>query len=489
MNESAARDTLLLRAWETRLPAAPHWTDEDRAWASRAAAEIEGEGAALDAYVARRSALGVERLLGREPRLRGLLAAVRWRPWIGWALVLMALVAGFATDAIGADKRINILAPPLLGILAWNLAVYVALAARAGLRLATPQPRAPGPLSRALARLARGSFAAPIGIERGAPALAAFLREWVRASGTLTAARIARVLHVAAVAFALGALAGLYLRGLALEYRAGWESTFLDAHSVHQLIGVVLGPASGLTGIGIADETRLAAIRFAAGPGENAAPWIHLYAVTLALVVLLPRTLLALAERWRESRLATRFPLALDDSYFQSLARTHRGEAAAVRVFPYGVALTPQSTLALNTLLARAFGSDAEVAIAATTAFGGEDTLPEHPLADRPLALVAALFASTATPEAEHHGAFVSALSQRLPATTPFLVIVEESAFRQRFAAQPARHDQRRAAWRRMLGAIDREPVFIDLSLPDPTQAERALQSAFDHAGRAAAHA
>ena len=488
MNETAARNALLLRAWETHLPASAQWTDEDREWASSAAAAVEGERAPLDVYVARRAALAIERLAGREPELRRMLAAVTWRPWIGWALALIALVAGLAGDAMNAGKRINILAPPLLALLTWNLVVYLMLGARALLPVASRRASAPGALARALARLAHGS-ASSRWTEHVKGAAAHFLHDWARASSALTAARVARAFHVAAVAFALGALAGWYVRGLALEYRAGWESTFLDAQSVHTLLGVVLGPASRLTGIDIADEARLAAIRFSVGSSENAAPWIHLYAATIALVVLLPRALLALASRWRESRLVARFPLKLDDVYFQRLGRAHRGEAAAAHVLPYSVQLAPQTIVGLNRLLTRTFGSDTQVDIARTTDFGDEDTLGEHPLPDRPLALVAALFALTATPEAENHGAFVTALARRVPDANPFLVIVEESAFRQRFARESARLAERRAAWRRMLVAIHHEPLFVDLSDPDPADAERALHAALDLAAKAGRHA
>lgn len=491
MNETAARNALLLRAWETYPPASAQWTDEDREWASSAAAAVEGERAPLDIHIARRAALAIERLAGREPKLRRMLAAVTWRPWIGWALALIALVAGLAGltgDAMNGGKSINILAPPLLALLAWTLAVYLMLGARALLRVASRRASAPGALARALARLAHGSASSRL-TEHVTGAAAHFLHDWARASSALTAARVARILHVAAVTFALGALAGWYLRGLALEYRAGWESTFLDAQSVHTLLGVVLGPASRLTGIDIGDEAGLAAIRFSVGSGENAAPWIHLYAVMIALVVLLPRALLALASRWRESRLVARFPLPLDDIYFQRLGRAHRGEAAAAHVLPYSVQLTPQTILGLNRLLTRTFGSDTQLDIARTTDFGDEDTLGELPLADRPLALVAALFALTATPEAENHGAFVTALARRVPDATPFLVIVEESAFRQRFAREPVRLAERRAAWRRMLVAIHHEPLFVDLSDPDPTEAERALHAALDLAAKAGAHA
>ncbi len=485
MDEAAARNAILVRAWETQEPAPPHWSDEDRAWASRAAATIEGEHATAEVFVARRAALAVERLGGREPGLRRVLAAMTWRPWVGWALALLALASGFVSDAIGTGQRVNILAPPLLAVIVWNLAVYVGLAAHGAARLVRRRPPAPGPLARALGQFAHACASGEL-IDHATRPSAAFLRDWMRASAPLTAARVGRVLHVAAFAFALGALGGLYLRGLALEYRAGWQSTFLGVEHVHTLISILLGPASTLTGIPIADQARLASIRFPAGPGENAAPWIHLYGTTVALAVLVPRLLLALVGRWREVRMARRFPLALDDGYFRRLVRAHRGEASAVHVLPYAIELAPQATLALHALLTKVCGAGTQVSVAATTQFGGEDALPADPPPSRSPSLVAALFALTATPESENHGAFINSVRKHMPVWTPLIVLVEESAFRKRFGATPGRIDERRAAWNHMLAAIGHEPAFIDLLASDLDSAELALSAALDRTGTAA---
>src|SRR5690606_12813291 len=119
MNEQDARNTLLVRAYETAAAQPSAWSDEERDWASRAAAEVEGEHASADAFVARRARLAVERLSVRDRGVRRLLRALTWRPWVGWALALAAFVAGAAADAIGAGHRINVLAPPLLALIAW----------------------------------------------------------------------------------------------------------------------------------------------------------------------------------------------------------------------------------------------------------------------------------------------------------------------------------------------------------------------------------
>jgi hypothetical protein len=478
MNEADARNVILLRAFETSTPRTDAWNDDDRAWASRAAAEVVGSGADAEQFLARRAALAVERLDGRDRNVQRTLRAMNWRPWVGWVIVAVAFALGLAMDAIGPAQRVNILAFPLLALIAWNLVVYLLLIGSSVVSITASDNVGPGPLRRGVARLA-------LGIAHALPANAStpllpFTHDWTKRSSPLLLARAARVLHWAAFAFALGAIVSLYLRGLVLEYRAGWESTFLDAESVRHLLSYVLAPASAITGIAVPDAGHIDAIQFSKGPGEHAGPWLHLFSAVIALFVLLPRALLALISQWREKRLIKRFPLTIDDAYFQGFLRAHRGERARIRVIPYSYHLSPQSTLGFNRVVTRVFGSGADVSVAPAVAFGGEDALPSDLVpADRP-ALVAVVFSLTATPEAEHHNVFVNAIAQRAGMATPVAVIVDESGFRERFAGQPGRQEERRNAWRRLLETTGREPVFVDLVTPDLTRAEAALAAIVD---------
>ena len=143
--------------------------------------------------------------------------------------------------------------------------------------------------------------------------------EWSRAAAPLLTARAGRVLHVSAALLAAGAIAGLYVRGLVFEYRAGWESTFLEPSRVHALLSSLLGPAASALGTPFPSIVEVEAIRWPASTGENAARWIHWYALTVAALVLAPRLALAAVARWQERRLGRRFPLALDEPYFRRL--------------------------------------------------------------------------------------------------------------------------------------------------------------------------
>jgi len=473
VNETAARRTLLVRAYE-REPASDLWSDEDRAWASRAAAQVEGERATDDAFIARRAALACERLAERDRRVPKLLASVAWPAWFGWVLPVLALAAGAAADAIGAGKQINLLAPPLLALLAWNLAVYLAILVRGTWGLFDARGRGLGPVARLLGRLTHVTDGAP---RRAGNAAAVFVADWIQASSGLTAARLGRVLHASAAAFALGALAALYLRGIAFEYRAGWESTFLGPASVQALLGAVLGPASALTGIDLPDLAGIERLRFSVGGGEVAAPWLHLYAVTIGLAVVLPRLLLALGDRWLESRLTSRFPLQLDEPYFRSLLRGLRAEAVAVRVAPYGMQPSPQATLQLNALLTEAFGGGTTVSIAESTAFGAEDDIDAARLAGR-ATLLAMLAPLAATPEVENHGAFVDRLKAAAGGAR-LIALLDEAGFRRQFGADSPRLPERRDLWRRFTAERGVAAVFVDLDQPDAA-ARLSLQRLLD---------
>ena len=149
-------------------------------------------------------------------------------------------------------------------------------------------------------------------------------------------------LHLAAAALGLGLVAGLYLRGLVLDYRVGWESTFLDAATVQPLLATLLAPASALSGIAVPDVAGVQALRLpqAEGTDASAAPWIHLYALQLALCVLLPRLVLALWAGGRALALKRALPLPLHEPYFQRLLRQQQGAGLRARLWPH--ARTPE---------------------------------------------------------------------------------------------------------------------------------------------------
>ena len=294
MTEDQARQVLLLQSREADAPSAL-WAAEDGRWATREAVAAVGDDARPEAFVVARAAAAMTRLLPRDAAGRHWVSRRGWHPaWVGLALLLGGL-AGLAADQLGPPQRVNLLAPAVWAVVAWNVVVY------AGLLL--PLPRLG--LRDALARWGLGRDDGPAAL-------------WAHHAGPLHAARAALVLHAGAAALALGLVVGLYVRGLVLDYRAGWQSTFLDAQGVQRALQWLLAPARWATGIALPDVAPLRV-----GPGgdavASAAPWIHLYAATLVIFVLLPRSLLVLRAAWQATRQARCFPLPLDTPYFEAL--------------------------------------------------------------------------------------------------------------------------------------------------------------------------
>lgn len=480
MDERAALEVSAVRALETRDHAKAVWTDADRAWASRAAAEVVGEQADSATFLARRARLALERIGEHYKSLPRAVRALHWRPWVAWAIVVSAFTLGVAVDRIGGDQRINLLAPPVFALLVWNLGVYVVLAG--GFVIRYGDTSNPGPVRRLLMHVASrtgmghggGDSARGDASEIIGAGVAALTADWVRLAAPLYTMRAARILHLSAAALALGVIAGLYVRGLAFEYRATWESTFLDAATVHWLVALLLAPGSMVSGVAIRGVAQLESIR--APASENAATWVHLLAASVVVMVVIPRLLLAIGTGIVERHRATRILIPLGDPYFQRLLRGFRGGPVRVRVIPYSYAVLPPALAGLEAIVARAFGGSAALTVESPVAYGDEDTLAKRaPTDDR--GPVIALFSLTATPEPAAHGVFVKILAGAGPVQPP-LALVDESAFRARWPNDDQRLAQRRGIWSELLTAQRVVPIFVNLAAPDLAFAEAAIDAA-----------
>lgn len=458
----------MVQAFETTDADSPLWTAEDRAWATRLASESIGAGAPAERFVAERAHHALQRLRPRQARVAEVLDASAGAQGWAWGAAVLGLLAGGLTDAIGAGQRINLLAPPVWGVVLWNLAVLVVLAAGLLRQPVAARAERAGPWRRALLRWADRSRRAA-----DSRPLQAYAVLWGRASAGLQLARVALCLHLAALGLALGLAGGLYLRGLVLDYRAGWQSTFLEAPAVHGVLSTLLAPAAALTGIAVPPAEVLAAQRVQPG-GEataSAAPWIHLYAATLLLFVMLPRAGLAAAAAWRVRRLSQALPLPLYDPYFRQLLARRAGAPALVQVLPHGAAASASAALGLRTLLAGTWGDDVTLQVLPATAHGDEERAP----AAAPGALLrVALFDLAATPEAEAQGRFLQRL-QAVDGAPSLLAVVDEAAFRQRLGAFPERLAERRAAWQRWAEGLGVACLCHDLNQPDAASARPVL--------------
>src|SRR5688572_23220575 len=92
MNEKGARDVVLVRAVESADTERAIFSNEDRAHASRAAAELarwraseQRQPATAESFIERRAALFAETLPRRFPTIARAAAAFDWPGWLGIA--------------------------------------------------------------------------------------------------------------------------------------------------------------------------------------------------------------------------------------------------------------------------------------------------------------------------------------------------------------------------------------------------------------------
>jgi hypothetical protein len=296
--------------------------------------EAEREQLEREAFEASRESSGrVEPARYLQQRARRVLAAVEDRdarvaalrhgaPWRRAALValpLLACAAGVVIDRIGNPHEVNMLSPPLLGVLAWNLAVYLLIAVSPLL----PEGRArEGPL----AGLQRWFAGLPRRGERGAALRAdvvlRFHQHWWRAAGRQQWLWGKELLHLCAGGWALGLAISILVGGLVREYRVGWESTLLDVGQVHAILSALFAPVVALLpfdAFSVADLQRMAFRAHAQVGVEEARRWVWMYVALLALIVIVPRALLAAWDGWRRRRGARAIRIDLQEPYYAQL--------------------------------------------------------------------------------------------------------------------------------------------------------------------------
>ena len=481
MNEQVARDVVLVRTIETMDRKHEILSDDDRMYASRSAKELaewqasdSKSAVTADHFLQQRSEQILKRLAERTPALRTFLhRGAGWKA-LSVGLPLIALLLGAGVDRISDPHRVDLLSAPLLAIIGWNLLVYLVLLAW----LFVPASKTGWASAGVIRRLSAGRAALPRKLPSTlTAALVEFVAEWTRLSATLSHARLARTMHLAAALFAVGAVLSLVARGFLTQYVAGWESTFLDATQVHAVLSVLFAPAEWvfrLPGFSVAD---IEALRFTQTPAPSGGKqWVLLYAATMLLLVVLPRLILAAVAHWRARRIAANFPLDLEQPYFRQLRGKMGGPPGVLRVLPYSFTLDEARDKGLATVAAMLLGDQARVMLRPSSAYGDEprDALGEAALDDPNVSLTAVLFNLAATPENENHGAFLDHLLRASPRGVA--VLVDESSLAERLAAQAGgrtRVDERIALWQEFCAHHHATAMIVNLLEPQTRPLEQ----------------
>ncbi|MEY2919068.1 MAG: hypothetical protein RL261_373 [Pseudomonadota bacterium] len=485
MNANALRTILLVKNVEEQdpdgsvLPLAERDAATRDALRSHPAGNGDRESHAWQVLATRADSLRAK-LAERHPVVTRAVTLESQIAGIGGFLLLAAFAFGLALSLFDSRVRIEILAFPLLGVVLWNLVVYAVLAI-ASLRRGPPAASSSQPgwalwparwtWQRAARLIKQSSFYhRPL-----SAALRRFSEEWWPIAQPLLLLAGKRLFHFGSAAVALGLIAGFYLRGIALEYRAGWESTFLGPQQVRSVLGLVYGPASMLTGIELpVDDAAVASLHWRDGQGGGpAAPWIHLMAATAILYVVVPRLLLAFVATLRLGRASE--DVTVPESLLTYARRTLGASDAALpaltaRLTCYAYQPAVASEHGVQRVLSAAFGPDTRIEFAPAVAYGEEERFGT-------LAGVAAsdieilLFSLAATPEVENHGAVLQQARNRCArGSARLLVLVDEAPYLARLggdASLAARIEQRRVAWRDFVRTHGVEACTLDLgSIP-----------------------
>jgi len=237
-----------------------------------------------------------------------------WLPGI----CVLAFFSGIAANYLGPPGRIHVLFNPIMLLAAWNLGVYLAIVIRRLLRRRHRSTPDEGPTT---AFVSRAKSSLPWGLKHllplfwklshalgmssnGSGSKAAYAEIvgrfwllWSDVAAQMILGEWRRMRHLIGVSLALGAIAGIYLRGLFFEYNVVWTSTFIKSQqAVAALMELALAPAFWIARL-FGSEPNLPLLM--APEGSPAAEWIHIYAITAVIFVIVPR--LALAT-WETSR-------------------------------------------------------------------------------------------------------------------------------------------------------------------------------------------
>lgn len=147
-----------------------------------------------------------------------------------------------------------------------------------------------------------------------------YMEHWWALNQQLVMSRLTRTVHILALCLVMGALTGIYIRGLFFEYNVVWKSTFIhDPEDISFILNILFGlPSLVLNGTFIDESGITLLLR---PQGEPAAPWIHLFAMSTLMFVLPERMFLIIFETGRIKGLIRERTIDLTDPYYARYIR------------------------------------------------------------------------------------------------------------------------------------------------------------------------
>lgn len=385
---------------------------------------------------------------------------------IGSVLAVLAFVGGILTNEFSVtDNRINLLSPPLLGVIAWNLIVYCWIAA------ALVFNRGKSPIGYIRRTFASAVLKLQTRGSHGQEALVSFYGKWTEAELPLLRGRIAEILHFSAALFGLGLIASIGIHGWGTEYTVGWESTWLSDKPAAVLTFINLFYGMIPVNADLFNQLTpqvIESMKFGAGHGQNAAPWLVQLFYIISLIVVVPRILLGLYAYAKARYIENHFPIDLDSVYYSNILRQWRGQTMLIQIIPFSYPLTDKVKDGIQKFASELHPENSRCIF--SEAQHENTKLPEIPAGEQ--TEVIAVFAMTSTPETEVQGRFIAELKQKaLDSKALLRVVIDTSGFLTRFANTPQRIAERKKNWSNFLAPYGVSFAFVNLTDADTKDA------------------
>lgn len=392
---------------------------------------------------------------------------------IGSVLAVLAFAGGILTNELSVtDNRINLLSPPLLGVIAWNLIVYCWIAA------ALVFNRGKSPVGYIRRTFASAVLKLQTRGSHGQEALVSFYGKWTEAELPLLRGRIAEILHFSAALFGLGLIASIGIHGWGTEYTVGWESTWLSDKPAAVLTFINLFYGMIPVNADLFNQLTpqvIESMKFGAGHGQNAAPWLVQLFYIISLIVVVPRILLGLYAYAKARYIENHFPIDLDSVYYSNILRQWRGQTMLIQIIPFSYPLTDKVKDGIQKFASELHPENSRCIF--SEAQHENTKLPEIPAGEQ--TEVIAVFAMTSTPEIEVQGRFIAELKQKaLDSKALLRVVIDTSGFLARFANTPQRIAERKKNWSNFLAPYGVSFAFVNLTDADVKDAAAQFEQA-----------
>ncbi|MEE4259817.1 MAG: hypothetical protein V2I62_08660 [Bacteroidales bacterium] len=259
--------------------------------------------------------------------------------WIKGAFIV-SFIIGILSNYLGPQRLIHIIYNPLTILIAWNILVYVFMFIKSFFRFRIQFDTSQfennkeedndynddegdshfvidwliGGLYKILFRFKAKFIDNNTKVTILKRILPAFWKSYKNVADKSLLLRFKSVMNVSAIGLLMGALLGVYFRGLFFNYNMIWLSTFISEYeTIRNFLNLLYGMANFMIDGYWITDTQIQQLLLP--DGAPAGPWIHKMALTSLIVIFIPR--LILTTYYKRKAKHSLKPLNLSEEYYQ----------------------------------------------------------------------------------------------------------------------------------------------------------------------------